>query len=311
VAINAQYEPLPVLATPPGERARNSAGDPLASGPELTPAGFARVRSLAHEHFGLNLKAGKQALVSARLRRLLLQHGCAGYLEYCDLVLADRSGTALTEMGDALSTNFTSFMREPAHFEFLVQDVVPRLSGRNTIDIWSAASSTGEEPYSVLFTLLEKLGPNAPVRVLATDLSTRALAAVAGATYSAEAVMALPRDWAHRYFLRGNGRWDGWYRVKPEFRERVTSRRFNLLNSPLPETRFAVVLCRNVMIYFDKPTQQQVVMRLTSTLEDQGTFLIGHSESLTGVQHNLEYLRPAIYRKSGGRSDAWRRSAGQ
>jgi chemotaxis protein methyltransferase CheR len=282
---------------------------PLVAG--LSAGEFERIRRLAHGHFGLDLKSGKQALVTARLRPLLARHGCAGYNDYCDLVDADRSGAALVELADALSTNFTSFLREREHFEYLTGEVAPRLRGRSRIDVWSAASSTGEEPYSVLFTLLDALGEDAPVRILATDISTRALAAVAAATYTAGAVLALPKDWARRYFLRGNGRWEGWYRVKPAFRKRVSSRRFNLIDAPLPETRFSAVLCRNVMIYFDKPAQQQVVMRLADTLEDEGVLFIGHSESLTGVSHGLEYVRPAVYRQPGGGSGTWRRSPGQ
>ncbi len=119
------------------------------------------------------------------------------------------------------------------------------------------------------------------------------------ATYQADRVEALPAEWLRRYFLRGNGRWQGWYRVKPEYRERVRCQRFNLITDPLPQTRFPAIFCRNVMIYFNKGTQGQVVRRLSSVLEPGGVLLIGHSESLAGVDHNLDYVQPAVYRAGG------------
>jgi chemotaxis protein methyltransferase CheR len=279
----------------------------LAEPPALTPAEFEHIRRLAQQNFGLCLKDGKQGLVVARLGKELRRHGFTTYQQYCHHVEADPNGTAMMELANALTTNFTSFLREPAHFDFLKSNFVPELADKNSVDIWTAACSTGEEPYSILFTLLEAMGPNANVRVLATDISTKALRAASAAVYDSARVDGLPTGWPQKYFLRGNGKWQGFYRVKPEFRERVQFQRFNLINSPLPAKKFPAVFCRNVAIYFDKPTQAAVVKRLASALHPGGYIFIGHSESLAGVDHNLEYVRPALYR-SAGRGVEWHRT---
>ena len=273
----------------------------VVEAPALKPSEFAQIQRLALEQFGLDLKEGKQGLVVARLGKALKQGGFATFEEYYRHVSADTTGAALAQLADALTTNFTSFMREPSHFEFLQRVVCPALRGRQGIEIWSAASSTGEEPYSILFTMLEALGPAADVRVLATDISTRALAKVAGAVYEAERVDALPAEWRRKYFLRGNGKWQGYYRVKPELRERVRPRRFNLIADEPPNSAFPAIFCRNVMIYFNKATQGRVVQRLGSVLESGGFLMIGHSESLAGLDHGLEYVQPAVYRLERGR----------
>lgn len=271
---------------------------PAGAIPPLGAADFDRVRRLAYRHFGLDLKEGKQALVEARLSKPIRRHGFRSYREYCEHVEGDASGDALAELANALTTNFTSFLREPAHFEYLRN--APEIARQAAPEVWSAACSTGEEPYSILFTLLEVLSSNAAVRVLATDISTRVLATAAKGVYSAEAVNPLPEHWRRRYFLRGNGRYEGMCRVKDEYRSRVEFRRINLISGDLPTREFPVVFCRNVMIYFDKPTQATVVRRLSSCLAPDGSLLIGHSESLAGVDHGLQYVAPAIYRRRRG-----------
>lgn len=275
------------------------ADTPIPAAATLSAAEFSHLRRLAYDHFGLDLKEGKQTLVAARLGKTLRSKGFASFEEYCRHISADQTGEALAELANALTTNFTSFLREPAHFDFLVSHIAPKLAGRASATIWSAACSTGEEPYSILFTLLESLGPNADIRVWATDLSTRVLRAASEAVYPAERVEALPAGWPRKYFLKGNGKWLGFYRVKAEYRERVQFRRFNLLTSDVPSSRFPAIFCRNVMIYFDKPTQSSVVQRLSCTLEPGGFLFVGHSESLAGVHHNLDYVQPAVYKATG------------
>ncbi len=267
-----------------------------AASPPLSRAEFQQIRHLAYRHFGLDIKEDKQSLIIARLGKALRSQGFGSFEQYCRHVSQDPTGQALAELADALTTNFTSFLREKPHFDFLCAQVAPRLEAGKEVDIWSAASSTGEEPYSILFTLLETLGPAVQVRVLATDISTRALAAAREAVYDAERVEALPPGWPRRYFLKGNGHWQGWYRVKPEFRALVECRRFNLMSEIPPSARFPVIFCRNVMIYFDKPRQCDVVRRLATALAGGGYLFIGHSESLAGIDHGLQYVQPAVYR---------------
>jgi len=270
--------------------------DEVAAAPSLSRAEFQQIRRLAYEHFGLDLKEGKQSLIVARLGKALRSKGLRNFEQYCRHVAQDPTGVALAEMADALTTNFTSFLREQAHFDFLRADVLARLAPGAPVDIWSAAASSGEEPYSILFTILETLGPGTQVHILATDISTRALAAAKAGVYQAERVEALPEGWPRRYFLRGNANWKGWYRVKPEFRTRIECRRFNLVSDQPPATRFPAIFCRNVMIYFDKPTQGEVVKRLAAALAPGGYLFVGHSESLAGVEHQLDYVQPAVYR---------------
>jgi chemotaxis protein methyltransferase CheR len=265
----------------------------------LTAREFEQFRQLAYEKFGLDLRNGKETLVSARLGKKIRELSFRSYQEYYRHVLEDRTGEALTALIDALTTNHTSFFREPAHFEFLRRTILPGLRRRDRIAIWSAACSTGEEPYSIAFALLEELGKAAlaRIRILATDISTRVLANAQRGAYPAERFAGIPAHQLSRYLLRGEQRFKDWYRVKPEVRAVVEFRRLNLMERFSNLGPFPVIFCRNVMIYFDKPTQQDLVNRLEGCLEPGGYLLIGHAESLNGVDHPLRYVRPAIYRK--------------
>jgi chemotaxis protein methyltransferase CheR len=276
----------------------------------LKPHEFEAIRRLAYDKFGLDLRKGKEELVAARLGKRMRQGGFDSFEEYYQHVVGDRSGEALIGMIDALATNHTSFLREAAHFEFLRQDVLPGLRERPRIELWSAACSTGEEPYTLAFTLCDQWGADAfrKVRILATDISTKALAAAKSAVYPAERFSTVPPAWLRQFLLRGEGRWKGCYRVKPEVRSQVEFARLNLVEPFSQRNLFPVIFCRNVMIYFDKATQEALVNRLAASLEPGGYLFIGHAESLSGVRHELTYIRPAIYRKPGpgaGRGLRW------
>jgi len=266
----------------------------------LTSREFEQFRQLAYQRFGLELKDGKQGLVSARLGKKLREQGFLTFQDYYEHILADSTGEALVGLIDALTTNFTSFLREPAHFDYLRKAILPEIPGSERIRIWSAACATGEEPYSIAFSVLEELGAKAwgRVELLATDISTKALGTAQKAAYPAERFEGLPQEWLRRYLLRGEGRWQGWYRVKPEVRSVVEFRRLNLMEPFAHLPRFHVIFCRNVMIYFDKPTQADLVARLAGRLEPGGYLLTGHSESLLGSHPGLQYVRPAVYRRS-------------
>jgi len=267
----------------------------------LKPHEFEAIRRLAYDKFGLDLRCGKEQLVAARLSKRMRQSGFTSFEKYYRYVLGDRSGEALIGMIDALATNHTSFLRETPHFEFLRQHVLPGLRDRPRIELWSAACSTGEEPYSLAFTLCDQWGAGVfrRVRIWATDISTKALAAAQSAIYPAERFSAVPPAWLRQFLLRGEGRWQGWYRVKPELCSRVEFARLNLVEPFSHSSLFPVIFCRNVMIYFDKPTQEALVNRLADSLEPGGFLFVGHAESLNGVRHALDYVRPAIYRKPG------------
>ncbi len=262
----------------------------------LKPRDFDRISRLAYERFGLDLREGKQALVASRLGRKVRELNLRSFSEYVRMVTEDTTGEALIGLVNALTTNFTCFLREPAHFDFLANAIWPTLRQRQQAKLWSAGCATGEEPYSILFSLLDQPGVSGGLSVLATDISTAALATARSAVYSCECVRTLPPAWRKRYFLRGDGDWTGQCRVRPEIRRMTEFRRLNLIEGGPPPGQFPVIFCRNVMIYFDKPTQERVVGWLTSALEPGGYLLIGHAESLMGVRHELAYVRPAIYR---------------
>jgi len=267
----------------------------------LQPHEFEAIRRLAYDKFGLDLRKGKEELVAARLGKRMREGGFESFEEYYRHVVGDTSGDALVGMIDALATNHTSFLREATHFQFLKKEVLPGLRERPRIEMWSAACSTGEEAYTLAFTLHDQWGADTfrKVRILATDISTKALAAAQNAVYLAERFSAVPPAWLRQYLLRGEGRWTGWYRVKPEVRSQIEYARLNLVEPFSQRSLFPVIFCRNVMIYFDKPTQEGVVNRLAACLEPGGYLFIGHAESLTGLKHELTYVRPAIYRKPG------------
>lgn len=267
----------------------------------LKPHEFDAIRRLAYEKFGLDLRRGKEELVAARLGKRMRQGGFTSFEKYYQHVLEDSTGEALIGMIDALATNHTSFLRETQHFDFLREHVLPGLRERPRIDLWSAACSTGEEPYTLAFTLCDQWGAETfrKVRILATDISTKALAAAQKAVYPAERFSTVPAGWQRQFLLRGEGRWKGWYRIKPEVRSQVEFARLNLVEPFSHGHLFPVIFCRNVMIYFDKATQEALVNRLAGSLEPGGYLFIGHAESLTGVRHALTYIRPAIYQKPG------------
>jgi chemotaxis protein methyltransferase CheR len=261
----------------------------------LAPAEFEQIRQLAHRAFGLDLRSGKEELVSARLRRLVRNGGFQSFRQYYRHVLGDATGKALAAMVDALATNHTSFLREPDHFEFLREQVAPRLAGRESVEVWSAACATGEEAWTLAFVLNDAL-PNRRVRILATDISNRALESARSAIYAAEKCHILPATWMSRYFVRESGSPPA-FRVAPAVREQACFRRLNLIEPYGWTQRFPVIFCRNVMIYFDRQTQESVVKRLSEHLEPGGYLFVGHAESLAGMTHLLEHVRPAVYRK--------------
>jgi chemotaxis protein methyltransferase CheR len=265
----------------------------------LTERTFEKIRKLIYDKAGIDLKEGKQTLVSARLGKKLRDSGLRDYDAYLESVIADKTGESMIALIDALTTNYTSFLREPQHFQFLRQEILPAVTQRRQIDIWCAAASTGEEPYSLAFTMLDALGPVAAtqVRILATDISTRALAAATQAIYPAERLTGMPREWLSKYMTPGQGKYQGFYQVRSEVRRMIQFRRLNLIEAFTHSGTFPLISCRNVMIYFDKATQQNLVGRMTNHLEPGGHLFIGHAESLSAIEHTLRFIAPAIYQR--------------
>ncbi len=268
--------------------------DPCRRAPR--PSEFERIRRLAHDESGLDLKRGKEGLVSARLAKAMRRGGFATFESYCDHVLGDSGGEALEEMIDALTTHHTSFFREPSHFDFLAAAAQAEFHDAATLRIWSAACSTGEEAYSIAFHLLRAGLAPAGFRILASDISTRALATARQGVYAAEDLEQMPESWRRRFLLRGVGAWQGYYKIKREVADAIAFRRLNLID-PFPAARpYHFIFCRNVTMYFDRAMQADVVNRLASRLAPGGYLFTGHSESLSGIEHPLAYCGPAMYR---------------
>ena len=271
--------------------------------PALGSRDFDQIRQLAHGTFGLDLKPGKEELVSARLRRLPRKGGFRSFQEYYRHVLADRSGVALAAMIDALATNHTAFLREPDHFTFLREEVLPSLANRDPLEVWCAACSTGEEVWTLAMFLNEAC-PQRRISIAATDISNKALHAAQAAEYTPDRCQGIPAAWLSRYFVPGKGPAKT-YCVAPRIRTQASFRRINLVETFSWGRLFPVIFCRNVMIYFDRQTQEQVVGRLAAMLEPCGYLFVGHAESLTRIPHSLDYVRPAVYRKPVKKEGRW------
>ncbi len=267
---------------------------------QLSTRDFDQFRLLAHRQCGLDLPDGKQQLVATRLSKKMRELKIGSFQAYYRHVVEDRTGEALKAMIDALTTNHTSFFREPAHFDFLKRHLVAGLRLRPSIRVWSAACSSGEEPYSIAFTLFDELGSELfpRVQILATDISTRVLDIARSAVYPSGRFAGIPPEQLRRYLLRGEGEHRDHFLVKRIFRQSVEFRRLNLMEDFSPDCLFPLIFCRNVMIYFNRSTQQDLVNRLTRCLEPGGYLLIGHAESLRGIEGSLEYIQPAVYRKN-------------
>jgi len=292
----------------PGDSWRLSRRDVAAATPSaldpppLTDHDLMAIVRLVYEKSGITLHEGKRALITARLQKRLRETRVGSFAEYLRLVQQDVTGAELVVLLDAIATNHTSFFREPEHFTFLRTRVVPEwlASGSSEpLDVWSAACSTGEEPYTIAVTLHDALPERerGRFRILASDLSTKALRVADAGVYKLERVEGIPLDTLRRHFERGLGAQEGLARVHATLREHVEFQQRNLLEIDTLGRTFAAVFCRNVMIYFDRQVQQRVVSMLERHVRPGGYLFISHSESLNGVQHGLRWVAPAIYQR--------------
>jgi len=261
---------------------------------------FEQVRQMVYDFCGIDL-TGKQVLVDARLRKKIQDGGFPTVEAFLDHVQRNPKSEAFADMIDVLTTNHTSFFRESQHFDLLRNTIVPAFAGSDRLKLWSAACSTGEEPYTITFSLLEAMGDAvfSRVEILATDISTRVLEKAQKGLYPVSSVSQLPVDLRRQCLLKGTGRYADQCLVKRELRSLITFRQFNLLDDCSTFGPFHVIFCRNVMIYFDQQTQERLVNRLAMRLLPGGYLLIGHSESLSGLNQPLQYIAPATYRKAG------------
>jgi len=266
----------------------------------ITTDEFHRFRTLIYDESGITLSDQKRTLLASRLSKRIHELGLGTFSDYYERVTKDSTREEFTRMLDLISTNKTDFFREPKHFDFLRERILPEQAKSQGIRIWSSACSTGEEPYTIAMTLYE--GVSNPTqwnfKILASDLSTRVLAKAAAGVYDEERFRDVPSEVLKRHFLRGQGDSASKYKVKPHLSSLIQFRRLNLMDERFPiKSPLDLIFCRNVMIYFDRPTQERLVNKFHRYLRPGGYLFIGHSESLQWVEHPFKSLAPTIYQK--------------
>ncbi len=269
----------------------------------LSAADFERIRQLIYQRAGISLHAGKQAMVYSRLSRRLRETGrpsFASYLQWLEQASGPAADAEWQEFVNSLTTNLTAFFREDHHFHALVDDLRARaaITQGRPLRIWCNAASTGEEPYSLAMTVVETLGPSAPVKLVCSDIDTKVLATAQRGVYGADS-RGLSPERLKRHFLRGTGPNSGFVRVKPELARLIEFRPFNLMNASWAALGdpFDIVFCRNVMIYFDNPTQRQVLERMHRAMAPGGLLYVGHSENFTESRDLFRLRGKTIYER--------------
>jgi chemotaxis protein methyltransferase CheR len=276
----------------------------------ISNADFGRLRRLIYEQAGINLSPDKKTMLELRIKRRLRSLNLNSYAQYCDYLFA-RHGQKeeIVHLIDVVTTNKTDFFREAAHFDLLVQKAIPDVmagneSGRQLL-VWSAACSSGEEPYTLAMVLNEygQAHPGFRFRVLATDVSTTVLEKAKLGVYSYEVVRPVSPDLRRKYFMRSRDPDSKVLRVVPELRQLVEFRRLNFMDADFGlSERADIIFCRNVLIYFDRPTQEKILQKLTRHLAPRGYTFVGHAETLHDMDVPLAPVAPALYRKIDARN---------
>lgn len=281
------YPPLRAAALPP-------------AGPEflLTDTDFARIRLLIHQRAGISLSGQKRQMVYSRVSRRLRELGMREFSAYLGFLEADPRHQEWELFINALTTNLTAFFREAHHFPLLAEHVrhCPQ-----PVTVWCSAASTGEEPYSIAMTLIETLGSRASAcSVVATDIDTQVLAKAVEGIFTLEQAGKLSSERLKRFFLKGSGAYAGKVRIRPEVAAMVKFSQLNLLDPKWPlKGMFDAIFCRNVMIYFDKPTQEKILQRFVPLMSPQALLFAGHSENFTFAQHALRLRGQTVYGLAG------------
>lgn len=275
---------------------------------DLTDSEYETFRNLIYRHSRISLGPNKKGLVHSRLSKRLRSTQCDSFGAYLDWVQSPKGADELTHLVDAISTNHTYFFRESAHYEFLESKVLPRFLNptdtpawsERTLRIWSAACSTGEEPYSIAMCIDPLMGKQAARdwQIHASDISTRVLSSAASGVFKSDRVENIEAHLLRDYFQQGSGSNEGMVRVKESIRRHIHFVQLNLLTDSYPfHEPFHVVFNRNVMIYFDQATQQELIDRMVPLIAPGGYLFIGHSETLSAVKHPLRQIQPSIFQK--------------
>lgn len=264
---------------------------------EFTVRDFERVRGLIYQRAGISLSESKQEMVYSRLARRLRAHGIDSFTNYLDHLERGQDVDEWVAFTNALTTNLTSFFREQHHFPVLAEFA---LKIKEPLTVWCSASSTGEEAYSIAITLCEAFGSRTPaIKIVATDIDTNVLKTASDGVYDIDRIEKMTPERTRRFFLRGTGSNDGQVRVRQELRQLIEFKQLNLLDDYWPISgSFDVIFCRNVMIYFDKPTQKKILQRFAPLLKPHGLLFVGHSENFSYLTDIFQLRGKTVYELS-------------
>jgi chemotaxis protein methyltransferase CheR len=266
---------------------------------------FHTISEMVYKHCGIHLDDEKKELVRSRLSKRLRLLGFSTYSEYIEYICQEAGKDEFLSFIDSISTNFTSFFRERQHFDFLEKRFLPphldakARKGDYRLRIWCAGCSSGEELYTIAITILDTIGDNLrwDIKILATDISTRMLQAASRGIYEQQRIEPLSAAQRQKYLSISKSDGQKFYEVKPELKKMTIVRYLNFMEEWPIQTSLDFIFCRNVMIYFDRPTQQKLITRFENLLVPGGILFTGHSESLTGINHSFKYIEPAVYQK--------------
>ncbi|MBA4707903.1 CheR family methyltransferase [Aquitalea aquatica] len=265
---------------------------------KFTAADFRRLRQMLYQRVGISLNDSKSHMAYSRLAKRVRQLGMRQFADYLDLLEKSEGEAEWQHFVNALTTNLTAFFREPHHFDLLRLHAMERVAQERHYRVWSAAVSTGEEAYSIAMTLLSLPQLNRQrLELVASDIDTRVLSQAADGVYDAERAKVLDSSLLKRFFLRGVGHNAGKVRIRREVREQLSFYQFNLVAAEWPDMgRFDVIFCRNVLIYFDKPTQAAILQRLAASLQPDGLLFLGHSENIQHLSDAFQSCGRTAYR---------------
>jgi|WetSurMetagenome_2_1015567.scaffolds.fasta_scaffold125762_2 chemotaxis protein methyltransferase CheR len=273
---------------------------------KMTDEDFRKLGSYVYEELGIKMPYPKKIMLQSRLQKRLVDLKMTSFKDYIDFALSkEGEEEEIIKMIDLITTNKTDFFRESSHFDYLTETALPEICSfrapRKTIKIWSAGCSSGEEPYTIAIVLMEFLQkyPDLDFSIFATDISLRILQKAATSIYPEERISDIPLALKRKYFLKSKDQSNKTVRLVPEIRSKVSFQRLNFMDSNYSvENEFDIIFCRNVLIYFDRDTQQQVITKLASKLVFDGFFFLGHSESITNMKVPLRQIKPTIFRKA-------------
>ncbi|MBN1649636.1 MAG: chemotaxis protein CheR [Spirochaetales bacterium] len=270
----------------------------------LSKQAFQKLSQFIEKNLGIKMPENKQVMLESRLQKRLKKLDYSSFEKYLEYLFSSEGMiNEYPRLIDAVTTNKTDFFREPKHFDFLVENVlgVGLFRQKKHLRLWSAASSTGEEPYTLALVMEEYCRNHSgqTYSILATDISEEVLQTALTAVYQAEKLVPVPKQLLSRYFLRSKDKSKALYRIKPAIRSKIIFRQLNLLDSYTLDQKMDIVFCRNVLIYFDRAKQKQVLTRIIENMHDDGILFLGHSETLAGMDINLKSIGATVYKKGG------------